>query len=223
MPVQSLARCRAAVERLADERLASARDEGDLAALLRDVDAVVTVALSFAPVPRAACGPGCAACCTLQVATLPIEGAVIAGFLRLTSAPADLAQLARRLDDFQANVRWLEDRERARAGFRCPFLDARRACRIHVVRPLACRSVSSLDATDCASALAADDEEGPPLVRMNLLQKALYDDARDALGDASRRRGLDARRRDVAEMTALFLADPGLAAHHLGGAALPIE
>jgi Fe-S-cluster containining protein len=220
---QPLARCRAEVERLASKGLASAREEGDLAALLCDVDAVVSSVIPQSPASRAACGPGCAACCTIHVATLPIEGAVIAAFLRLTASPADLAQLARRLDEFQVSVRWLEDRERVRAGFRCPFLDARRACRIHVVRPLACRSVSSLDAADCERALADDDEDGPPLVRMNLLQKALYDDALDAVGEASRRRGLDARCRDVSAMTALFLADPGLAGRYLAGAVLPVE
>jgi hypothetical protein len=86
------------------------------------VDAAVTGAIGPSDGPRAACGPGCASCCQLNVGTLAVEGAVVAAFLRA----------------------------------------------------------------------------------------------------AIRRRGLDARRRDVSGMTAPFLADPDLLSAWLAGAELPI-
>jgi Fe-S-cluster containining protein len=217
-----IARCLAAVEQLATVGLAAARTEEHLAALLREVDEAVTDAIGRAEGPRVACGRGCASCCSLNVGTLAIEGAVVAGFLRRSLPPGEVAAVAARLDRFHGSARWLDDHERVRGGFRCPFLDARRACRIHPVRPFACRSVTSLDAADCERALGADDEEGPPLVRMHLLQKTLYDEALDVLRAGVRRSGLDARRRDVSGMTALFLADPDLLPAYLAGAELSI-
>jgi Fe-S-cluster containining protein len=220
--IDGIARCRAELERLATAGLAAARGEDDLATLLRETDAVVTGAVDRQGAERVACRAGCASCCAINVATLAIEGAVVAGYLRRTLASRELETFAERLRAFHASVRWLEDRERVRGPFRCPFLDARRACRIHPVRPLACRGVTSLDADDCGAALAGDDEDGPPVVRMHLLQKALYEEALRALRDGVRRRGLDPRSRDVSGMTALFLADPHLLPGYLAGAELPI-
>jgi hypothetical protein len=157
----------------------------------------------------------------VNVGTLAIEGAAIAARLR---ADAGAAARARALLAFHDRVRWLEDRERVAEGLACPFLDADGRCGIHPFRPLACRGLTSLDPAECRRALAGDagdDEEGG-LVRMDLLEKALHDEAFAALAEALSARGLDARCRDVSGMAAAFLADPGLAAAFLAGARVPL-
>jgi hypothetical protein len=218
------ARCRARVSVLAESALAGARGERDLVRLLAAVWGVVGEELARREdgAPPPACGPGCSTCCRLNVGTLAVEGAAAAAHLRAL-AP-DPAARAAELAAFHDRVRWLEDRQRLAERLACPLLDAGGRCSIHAARPLACRSVSSLDPADCRRAVSAsgDDEEDPPLVRMDLLQKALHDAAWVALAEALAVRGLDARARDVSGMTAAFLADPALAASFLAGGRVPL-
>jgi Fe-S-cluster containining protein len=222
-----LASCRDDVARMADELFAFLPPtEGAFALLVGEVEARVAAELARRrpPVAPPACGPGCAACCTINVGALAVEGAAAAAFLRTALPSAEAPRRAEALLEFHARVRWLEDAERIRLRLACPFLDARGACSIHPVRPLACRAVSSLDAGDCRRALdeRCDDEAGG-LVAMDLLQRALYETALAALVEALAARGLDARRRDVSGMAGAFLADPGLAAAFAGGARVPLE
>jgi Fe-S-cluster containining protein len=221
-------RCRNAVGGLADAALPGARGEVELAALLAEVDAAVLRELAGgrpAGEPPPACRAGCAACCTLNVATLAAEGAVAAAFLRERLGAAPAAALGARLAAFHDRVRWLEDGERIAHRETCPLLDGGGRCLVHPVRPLACRSVSSLDADECRRAMSAgaEDEEEGRLVRMDLLQRALYAAALGALGEALARRGLDARCRDVSGMTGIFLGDASLGPAFLAGRRLPIE
>ncbi len=219
-------RVRKRVAALAANALAGARDEGDLTVLLEVVWAAIAVEEALAPPdrPPPACKAGCAGCCRINVGTLAIEGAVVAARLRAEQGDGALAT-ADRLLAFHDRVRWLEDRERVADRLLCPFLDAGSRCTIHPVRPLACRGVSSLDAAECLRALSGEDSEDgePGLVRMDLLQKALHDEALAALHEALAERGLDARCRDVSGMTAAFLADPGLTAAFLSGTRVPLE
>ena len=121
--------------------------------------------------------------------------------------------------------------ERIAARVRCPLLDETGRCAIHPARPLACRSVTALEAGDCRAALAAgadpgdDDADGcgAPVVRMDLAQQALYLEALDALAGELARRGLDARRRDVSGMVGHFLVQPGALDAWLAGARVPLE
>ncbi len=215
------------VAALAANALAGAREEGDLAVLLEVVWAAIEVERALAPAgrPRPACRPGCAGCCRINVGTLPIEGAVVAARLRSLRPDLEPSAIAGRLLEFHDRVRWLEDRQRVAERLQCPFLDDDARCTIHPVRPLACRGVSSLDPAECRRALSPDpddDDEHPGMVRMDLLQKALHDEAFAALAEALAERGLDARPRDVSGMTAAFLADPRLAAAFLSGTRVPL-
>lgn len=223
----AITRCREEVEWRVDGALDSARGVGDLAELLAEIEGVVSRALvEVRPrdMPRAACGPGCAGCCTVNVGTSALEGAVAAAWLRERLAPANRAPLAARLLAFHEYVRWLEDHQRVAERLGCPLLDPDGRCTVHPVRPLACRSVSSLDAGECAVALAGSpDDEGEPLVRMDLAQQALYRESLAALGAVLGRRGLDARTRDVSGMVGVFLADAALLTPVLGGARVPLE
>jgi hypothetical protein len=216
------------VARLADQALGSAGfDEDACARLLAAVELRVQAtvdALRLAGEPAPACARGCAACCTVNVGTLALEGAAAAAFLRRRLRPEEVPGRAADLLSFHDRVRWEEDGERIRARELCPFLDGGGGCSIHPVRPLACRALSSLDADECRRALAErGEDDGPGLVRQSLLQKELYDEAGVALAEALARRGLDARRRDVSGMAGAFLAHPSLAAAFAAGVRLPLD
>jgi hypothetical protein len=58
---------------------------------------------------------------------------------------------------------------------------------------------------------------------MNLLQKRLYEEAIAALAEALRRRGLDARCRDVSGMAGVFLADQARAGAYAAGEPVPLD
>lgn len=203
----------------------AARDRSGLGPLLDAVQQGIEEELRAAPgAAPAACAAGCAACCTVNVATLPIEGAVAAAWLAARLPGPERQLLARSLLAFHDRVRWLEDEDRIAARETCPLLTSDGRCAIHPVRPLSCRSLSSLDAADCRRALQERVlRDGGGDVRMNLLQHLLYTDAVAALQEALLRAGLDARCRDVSGMVGIFLADPGLEERYLGAARLPLE
>jgi hypothetical protein len=149
---------------------------------------------------------------------------VAAAWLAERLAPPARAERARTLLAFHDRIRWLEDEDRIAAGETCPLLDAGGLCAIHPVRPLSCRSLSSLDEADCRRALRERMErDGGGDVSMNVLQHALYSDAVAVLQEALARAGLDSRCRDVSGMAGIFLAEPGLAARFLAAGRLPIE
>src|SRR5512133_1990864 len=220
-------RCRREVARLADEALSPPAGADALARLLRAVHALIERALEAARVasqPAPACAPGCAACCTVNVVTPPIEGAVAAAWLAERLPAAERAERARALLAFHDRVRWLEDEDRISWRETCPCLDGAGRCSIHPVRPLACRSLSSLDPADCRRALRERMErDGGGEVRMNVLQQVLYTDAVAVLQQALAGRGVDSRCRDVSGMAGIFLDDPTLVDRFLAGERLPIE
>ncbi len=221
-----ISRCEKRVGALATEALSRARGDDDLAELLAGVWTIVDEELAAgrpAGSPAPACGPGCAACCTVNVGTLAIEGAVAATLLRRNVPAIELPALAARLRAFHDRVRWLEDRERVSGRLACPFADAAGRCAIHAARPLACRSISSLDPAECRRALGELAEDEPGLVAMDTLQKALHDTARETLSRALAARGLDARQRDVSGMTATFLGGPAAVTGFLAGSRIPLE
>ena len=228
MDFARVADCGRDVERLAAQAIEHGhRDEAAFLALSSAVER--RIALELEPdaggaVPPPACGPGCACCCTVNVATLAVEGIAVAAFLRRRLAPDDVAGRAAALLAFHERVRWCEDGERIRVGLSCPFLDDRRACAVHPVRPLACRAISSLNPDECRRALEERSSgEGEGYVRMNLLQKALYDEALRAVASALSAHGLDARTRDVSGMAGVFLADAAQVGAYVAGGRVPLE
>ena len=77
-------RSRREVERLADAALAARAGAPALGSLLQEVQAGIERELGDTREPGeppAACARGCAACCTVNVATLAIEGVVAAAWL----------------------------------------------------------------------------------------------------------------------------------------------
>lgn len=217
-------RCAQDVERLVGELFDAILPSEEAFAVLMDlVERRIEAALARRTGPPSACGPGCATCCTVNVGTLGVEGAAVASYLRHELGPRGAERRAQALLAFHDRVRWLDDGERIRARLLCPFLDASGSCSIHPVRPLACRSISSLDPADCRAAVAGRGDDGCGTVRMDLLQLSVHEAALGALARALGARGLDARRRDVTGMAGVFLADARLAAAFGGGAPVPLE
>jgi Fe-S-cluster containining protein len=217
--------CARDVAAIVDGVLGAMRPSEEAFAVVLDlVEERIAAALAGRETAAPACRAGCAACCTVNVGTLGIEGAAAARHLRKTLGRERAGAVAATLLAFHDRVRWLEDAERIRARLRCPFLDDGGRCSIHPVRPLACRAISSLDAEACRRALAdRADEEGDGAVPMDVLQRAVYERALDALADALASRGLDARRRDVSGMAGAFLRDEALARSFGAGTPVPLE
>jgi len=220
-----IARCAHDVEATAEAVLGVFLPSEEAFAILMElVEERIAASLARREAGAPACGPGCDACCTVNVGTLGIEGAAIAAFLRARLGQERARAKARELLAFHERVRWLDDAERIREGLACPLLDEAHACLVHPVRPLVCRSISSLDPADCRRAVRERaDEDAPGLVRMDLLQRGLYEEAVAALAGALRERGLDGRLRDVSGMAGAFLGEPALARSFGEGAPVPLE
>lgn len=140
-----------------------------------------------------ACGPGCDACCVVNVAVLAPEADAIVSYLRLKLEPDALDSLRLRLESLNRHTRWLDDEERIMANHFCAFLNGEGRCIIHPVRPLLCRGMTSVNAEDCSTSksMLALGEHHP--VTICLTQKEIFDAAFVGLGQALKTCGLDGR------------------------------
>ena len=172
---------------------------------------------------QVACGPGCGACCVLNVAVLFPEAITIAWFLRRRFSDQQLDSLCARLKDLLTRTRWLDDEERLFVRVPCAFLDAKGCCMIHSVRPLLCRSITSTDPEVCHDAVAMAPLDGVPCVKMNLFQKQFIDTVYTELAGALEELGLDHRPRRLSAAVLTLLAEPGLVGTFLSGGAVPIN
>ncbi|WP_298432223.1 YkgJ family cysteine cluster protein [Geobacter sp.] len=188
------------------------RDAAGVAAAMAEITAFVeaTLAGEMDGAERAliACGPGCAACCVVNVTLLLPEAVAITEYLRTAFDAGERGALAAAVGDTARTVRWMDDAERIRRRIPCPFLDRAGWCRIHPVRPLTCRAVTSTDPLACRRALdaAAGDEEEPLL--MNLFQKFLVDTAFRGVAEGLARLGRDDRGRELTQAVAALLQAP---------------
>ena len=170
-----------------------------------------------------ACGPGCGACCVLNVVVLFPEAITITWFLKRRFSAEQLDSLRARLQDLLTRTRWLDDEERLFVRVPCAFLDAQGSCMIHSVRPLLCRSITSTDPEVCHDAVAMAPLNGAPCVEMNLFQKQFIETAYTELAGALEELGLDHRPRRLSAAVLALLAEPGMVETFLSGRAVPIN
>jgi Fe-S-cluster containining protein len=170
-----------------------------------------------------ACGPGCGACCVLNVAVLFPEAVAITWFLKRCFSTEQLDELCCRLQDLLTRTRWLDDEERLFVRVPCAFLDKRGSCLIHSVRPLLCRSITSTDPKSCYDAIAMAPLDGAPCVEMNLFQKQFIDTVYTELAGALEDLGLDNRPRRLSEAVLALLANPDMIGTFFSGEAVPIS
>ncbi len=105
-----------------------------------------------------ACTEGCDYCCFNQVEVTPPEALVIGHFVERHFSPEDQERLLAKVAEALAIKAGKSKREIAgiRRELPCPFLQNRR-CLIYQARPLVCRGMHSLNATQCEASLQAGD------------------------------------------------------------------
>lgn len=108
--------------------------------------------LAHAPAGAVACRAGCDHCCHVIVGVTAPEALTIFDHLRRSCSDAQMARLRERVAAFRDRTRGLSSAERFSPEHPCVFLEGGR-CSIYDVRPLACRGMNSLDATECETRL----------------------------------------------------------------------
>lgn len=129
--------------------------EGVIAAARTMMEATSRLAEGFlarAPAGSVACGAGCDHCCYQSVGVTPPEALAIVDHVRKTRPGPALDALAAHVAALYRATRGLSSAERFSPDHPCVFLEGGR-CSIYEVRPLSCRGMNSLDATECASRL----------------------------------------------------------------------
>lgn len=182
--------------------------------------------LRFSESPEASrivCGPGCGACCVVNVDVLIPEAITIAWYMQRWLSRRQLSETCDRLEEFQRETRWLDDEERLLLREPCVFLDEQGSCTIHVVRPLLCRSITSTNAQVCQDALAMDNLDSQPVVEMHLLQKRLMDTVFVQIGQALEDLGLDHRSYRLPSMVLALLVEPERVRDFLSGKKLTLH
>lgn len=110
--------------------------------------------LARAPEGAVACKAGCDHCCYQVVGVTPAEAIAIFDHLRTTLSRAELERVTAHLAARYEATRGLTSSERFSPDQPCPFLAvATGSCTIYEVRPLSCRGMNSLDASECATRL----------------------------------------------------------------------
>lgn len=207
---------------IAARGLAGSPGAESISAVMKQVtgraEEVLAARLSAKEQELIACGPGCAACCTVNVTVLLPEAIAIAAHVDGMRTGGGPAAMKTRIADAAARVRWMDDNERIRAGVACPFLDRRGWCSIHPVRPLTCRALSSTDPEQCRRALASHGSDEEETIVVNIFQKFLMEETFRALSVALERAGLDVTGRELGRSVTRCLNDPRLADDFLAGA-----
>jgi len=108
--------------------------------------------LARAPEGALACRPGCDHCCYQVVGVTAAEAFTIHAHVVRTRSADELERLRAHVADLHARSRGLTSAERFSAQHPCPFLEAG-SCSIYEVRPLSCRGMNSLDASECEARL----------------------------------------------------------------------
>ena len=121
-----------------------------------------------------ACGPGCGYCCVVNVSLSIPEAVIITRFLERLPEP-ELNRQKEKLDQLWCAVRGLDDEERLACKRSCAFLDDVSNCSIYPVRPLLCRSVTSVDVRHCVQALQQKLFGPQGGVLMHQYQQQLYE------------------------------------------------
>jgi Fe-S-cluster containining protein len=166
---------------------------------------------------RLACGPGCGICCVLNVSVLFPEAVAIAWYVRRRLSDEAIEKLKDRLYRLLVKTRWLDDEERLFLRESCGFLDADGKCLIHAVRPLLCRSITSLDGTTCHDAVVSMPLGESPVVLMNLFQKEFFETVYEGLAQGLAAVGWDDRPWQLTTAIHKLLNDETLVGRFLDG------
>jgi len=172
---------------------------------------------------KVACGPGCGACCVLNVSVLFPEAITIFWYLQRALGAEALKKVRIRLHELLIKTRWLDDEERLFLREPCAFLDQEGLCMIHKVRPLLCRAITSTNPANCQEAVAMAPLAGQPIIEMNMMQKSLFDSVYQELKTALEDAGLDHRPRRLTSAVLSLLDDPDLVGAFAAGEQIQVH
>jgi Fe-S-cluster containining protein len=108
--------------------------------------------LARAPEGAVACRAGCDHCCYQVVGVTAAEAITIFEHLVRSRTASELERLKTRAAELHARSRGLTSAERFSPQLPCLFLESG-SCSIYEVRPLSCRGMNSLDASECEARL----------------------------------------------------------------------
>ncbi len=108
--------------------------------------------LARAPRGAVACKAGCDHCCYQSVGVTAPEALAILDHLGRTRTSEELSALRAHVAKRHDETRGLSATERFSPEHPCPFLVSA-SCSIYEARPLSCRGMNSLDASECATRL----------------------------------------------------------------------
>ena len=114
-------------------------------------DEAVRFAHSRSPAAeRPVCVRGCDACCYLHVVATVAEVVRIAAYVRDKLSIGEQVKIHQRIDQEIEQTRGQTAEQRRTMRLPCPLLDTEnRECKVHEVRPVACRGWNSLDLEIC--------------------------------------------------------------------------
>ncbi|MCB4205345.1 YkgJ family cysteine cluster protein [Deferribacterales bacterium Es71-Z0220] len=120
------------------------------------------------------CKAGCGHCCILNIATLEPEIKNIIDYVNKHFDKNKRVELKAKIQENYIMVVGLDDDERISIRRKCVFLDENASCSIYPVRPILCRSVTSISAESCKEVIAAASfGENVPIIS-NLYVKDIY-------------------------------------------------
>lgn len=142
---------------------------------------------------KIACCKGCGTCCKLNVSILPIEAISILSYINSLWSDSEKESFFKKLKEFYIRCQGLTDEDRIVAGIPCIFLSDEEDCMIYPVRPLICRSITSINVEDCIDSFTATVFGEEVTVLMNIFQKRLMDHVFILLSEEMDRNGYDSR------------------------------
>jgi len=183
---------------------------------IRQVDSALddSIAANREGKPKEACVPGCCHCCHLVVHATVAEVVQAADTILQTFSPEDRLELEGRLYAYERAVAPWFGTNLGRVRTPCPLLKDG-LCTIYEARPLRCRGVNSLDASECERQKRHPElEVSPPRVpgQMELARAAIQGAAAGLAAFTSNVGTLDFGR-----ALAIALAQPDAVQEHFEG------
>lgn len=181
-----------------------------------------TLDLLLRPVPAStlaavACARGCAMCCHLRVAAMPVEVFGVARYLRQQFDAPALAAVGERIRDAAARVHAQPRAQLLAVNIACPLLDAEGGCSVYPARPLNCRAYHSLDLEACRAAFADPEDMGQQHPQ-SAWMGAIHAGAQQGLRDGLQQLRVDTTQYELVTALAEALDDPGCEQRHAAGA-----
>jgi Fe-S-cluster containining protein len=145
------------------------------------------------------CSKGCGYCCRLNIPTLPPEAWKIVSFIRNNFNIDEFSYLIDKIHNNAFQIKYLDDDDRIACKIECIFLNSEKSCSIYPVRPVLCRSVTSLDREDCKRALESVFTGEHHTILMNTFVKNLYNDLFIAITDFLESVGLSSKSEEITQ------------------------